>query len=146
MSITPTYDDVNLILRLYELRREPKMREAREWFGASFKGIRSIDDANRVAPQGSPENAYVRMVTSYWDMAASFVTSGVLNRDLFFQSGGELVFTWFRIEDLIPELRQKFGNPYINANLEQVAKDYLQWLESKTPGSTEGWRAMAKSA
>lgn len=144
MSVTPSYDDVNLILRLYELRREAKLREARDWFGANFKGIKSMEDLNRIAPMGTPENAYVRMVTSYWDMVASFVTSGVLNPELFFESGGELVFTWFRIEDLMPELRRTFGNPQINANMEQVANQCIQWIESKTPGATEAWRKMAK--
>jgi hypothetical protein len=145
MSVTPSYDDVNLILRLYELRREPKLREARDWFGANFKGIKSVEDINRVAPMGTPENAYVRMVTSYWDMVASFVTSGVLNAELFYQSGGELVFTWLRIEDVTPELRRTYGDSQMNSNMEQVANQCLQWIDSKTPGAAESWRKMAKS-
>src|SRR5215203_2952924 len=111
MSTSATFDDVNLILRLYELRRETKLREARDWFGVNFKGVKTMDDVLRIGPPGSKEDAYVRMVTSYWDMVASFITSGVLNRDLFFQSGGELLFTWFRIEAIIPVIRQMYGNP-----------------------------------
>ena len=85
------------------------------------------------------------MVTSYWDMVASFITSGVLNRDLFFESGGELLFTWFRIEAIIPTIRQAFGNPGIQANHEQVATEYIKWVDQKTPGASEKWRQMANS-
>ena len=145
MSTSATFDDVNLILRLYELRRETKLREARDWFGAKFKGVKTMEDVLRIGPPGSKEDAYVRMVTSYWDMVASFVTSGVLNRDLFFQSGGELLFTWFRIETIIPMIRQMYGNPGIQVNLEQVANEYMQWVEAKTPGAADKWRQMANS-
>jgi hypothetical protein len=144
MSTAATYDDVSLILKLYELRRDVKMREARDWFAANFKGVKTMEDLNRVAAPGTAENAYARMVTSYWDMVASFITSGVLNPDLFFKSGGEMLFTWFRIEDLVPQLRQAFGNPAVHENLEQVAKQYMDWTEKKAPGAVERWRQMAK--
>ncbi len=91
MSTQTTYDDANLILRLYELRREEKMRKAREWFMGSFAPA-SMEEAMKIAPPGSPENVMVRQVVSYWEMVASFVTAGVLNQDLLFESTGELVF------------------------------------------------------
>jgi hypothetical protein len=143
MLTAATYDDANLILRLYELRRETKLREARDWFSANFKGVKTMGDLTRIGPPGSPGDAYVRMVTSYWDMVASFVTSGVLNRSLFFESGGELLFTWFRIEAIVPAIREAFGNPNIQANMEQVAKQYIEWIDAKTPGTSEKWRQMA---
>ena len=74
MVIKPTYDDANLILRLYEERREDKMRAAREWFAQNFK-FHTIEDFNRGCPPGSSMNAYARMIMSYWEMAASFVTA-----------------------------------------------------------------------
>ena len=80
-----TYDDANLLLRLYELRREEKLRQARDWFNKNFHA-NTVDEFLRFCPVGSQENAYYRMVTSYWDMAASFVTNGVLHRDLFVQN------------------------------------------------------------
>ena len=85
------------------------------------------------------------MVTSYWDMVASFITTGVLNRQLFFESGGEMMFTWFRIEAIVPAIRQAFGNPMIQSNMEQVAKEYIQWVDTKNPGTSEKWRQMANS-
>ena len=78
-----TYDDVNLILKLYELRREEKMRAARSWFAANFK-CKSMAEFGQLCPPGSEANAMMRQVTSYWEMAASFVTAGVLNEELLF--------------------------------------------------------------
>ena len=93
MESPATYEDVNLVLRLYELRREDRLRKARAWFGQSFK-VRTLDEFNQLCPVGSDENAYFRMVVTYWEMTASFITSGVLNQNLFFQSGRELLFVW----------------------------------------------------
>ena len=93
METRGTYDDVDLILRLYELRREDKMRKAREWFAKSFK-VRTMAEFTSLCPPGSEENAYFRMAITYWEMVASFMTSDVLNQHLFFQSGRELLFAW----------------------------------------------------
>ena len=132
MVIKPTYDDVNLILRLYEERRDDKMRTAREWFSQSFK-FHTIEEFNRGCPPGSSMNAYARMVTSYWEMVASFVTSGVLNQELFFQSGGELLFVWVRVRDLIPHMREAYKNPNTYQNLETVAKAFIEWMDARAP-------------
>jgi len=134
MSQRATYDDANLVLRLYELRREDKLRAAREWFSRDFKS-RSFEEARDELPPGSPQNAYFRMVTSYWDMAASMVTSGVLQEELFFESGYELAGCWEKIRDIVPELRQLFGNPGYLKNLEEVARRFERWLEKRSPGS-----------
>ena len=132
MESRGTYDDVNLILRLYELRREEKLRKARAWFGSSFKA-RTLEEFNTLCPPGSEENAYYRMVTTYWEMAASFVTSGVLNQVLFFQSGRELLFVWERIRDLIPQVRETYLDPTASRNMETVAQSYIAWLKSQSP-------------
>ena len=80
-SSQATYDDANLLLKLYELRREDKMREARAWFVSNFKP-KSVDEMLQLCPPGSAENAKMRQVITYWDMAASFVASGVLNPEV----------------------------------------------------------------
>ena len=77
MKDQPTYDDAHLILRLYDLRREEKLRAARKWF-ASMPALASRDEFLKTCPAGTEENAYFRMVTTYWEMAASFVANGVL--------------------------------------------------------------------
>ena len=78
-----TYDDVNLILRLYEMRREDRLREARKWFTGSFK-VKTFEEFQALCPGGSDPNASYRMVVTYWDLAASLITSGLLQPELFY--------------------------------------------------------------
>lgn len=91
-----THEDANLLLRLYELHREEKLRKAREWFMKNFHAG-TMEEFQKLCPLGSEENAVYRMVVSYWDMAASFVTAGVLHEKLFTQNSRELLFVWERI-------------------------------------------------
>jgi len=127
-----TYDDVNLILRLYELRREDKMRQARNWFASSFTA-RTLDELNTLCPPGSEANAHFRLVISYWDMVASFITSRVLNERLFFQSGRELLFVWEKVRDLVPQVRVANKDDFILKNLETVANSFIKWMEGQAP-------------
>src|SRR4051812_4311256 len=120
MATTATYDDANLILKLYEARREERMRKAREWFSGEFK-VKSKEEFQKACPPGSGMNASFRMVVTYWEMVASFITSGVLSETLFFQSGMELLFVWERIRDLVPTMRDVNKNPLLYLNLEKVA-------------------------
>lgn len=139
MDQMPTHDDANLILRLYELRREEKMRDARKWFVENFYP-QSMADIGHLCPPGSEGNTYMRMVASYWEMAASFVTSGVLNEKLFFQSGHEMLLTWIRLKPIAAEARQMFG---ANAwrNMETAADRFAAHMNATAPGSFEGFVA-----
>lgn len=132
MVSRPTYDDANLILRLYEMRRDDRMREARAWFTASFRPKKWEDLATLVAP-GSTENASFRMVISYWDMVASFIVSGVLNKELFFQSGRELLVVFERLRVVLPGVREAYQDPSYMANLERVALDYASYMQAQSP-------------
>lgn len=119
-----THDDANLLLHLYELRREEKLRKARDWFMKNFHA-ENIEEFQKLCPLGSEQNAFYRMVISYWDMAASFVTAGVLHQRLFTQSSSELLLVWERIRNLVPALRQDFQSSKIARNLEIVANTML---------------------
>ena len=143
MNRHPTYDDVHLILRLYELRREEKMRQARAWFASSFK-VRTLEEYTALCPPGSDQDAYFRMVVTYWDMVASFITAGVLNEDLFFQSGNELLFVWERVRDLVPVWRDRLKNPSIAKNLETVAQSFIKRFESLGPEAYPAFSAMVR--
>ena len=81
------------------------------------------------------------MVTSYWEMAASFITSGVLNQELFQQSGGELLFVWTKIQDVVPELRKAFDNPKYLSNMETVAKAMIDSMNRGNPKAYEAYAA-----
>ena len=131
MTPRPTYDDANLILRLYELRREERLRKARAWFTANFK-VKSWDDIQKIAAPGTDENASYRMVVTYWDMVASFVTSGVLHKELFFQSGRELLLVFERLRDVRPQIREVMKDPKLYHNLETVGNEYATYLKSKS--------------
>lgn len=136
-----TYDDANLLLRLYELRREEKLRAARDWFAKNFHAS-TLEEMQKLCPMGSQENAYFRMVTSYWEMAASFVTGGVLHQELFAQSSRELLFVWTRISDIIPAWREAFKNPDIVKNMETVAGAMIE--EETRRGSYDAFRNMVR--
>jgi hypothetical protein len=129
----PTYDDVNLLLRLYEIRREAKMREARSWFSANFK-CKTMAEFQKLCPPGSEENANFRQVTSYWEMVASFINSGVLNQDLCFANTRELLVTWLRVKPMVGEIRAAFGDQSYMGNLEKAGAAYEEWID-KTGGA-----------
>ena len=143
MTKAATYDDVQLILRLYEMRREEKMRTARAWFSGKFKA-RTLDEMLKLCPPGSEESAYYRMVVTYWEMVASFVTAGVLNQDLFLQSGLELLVVWEKIRDIVPEVRASFKNPGAVKNLETVAQAAIEHLNKIGPEAYAAFSARVR--
>lgn len=110
--------DADLILKLYELRREQTMREARNWF-FTFNP-QTPEDFMEVLT-GDKSNFY-RMVVSYWDMAASFVNNGAIDADMFNDANGEHVFVYAKLEPFLPALRQEMGPKYV-AHLEKVIKE-----------------------
>ncbi len=117
----PTYEDAHLVLKLYELRREEKLRAAREWFIGKFFP-RSAADLETLYALPGIENTYFRMVTSYWDMVASFVARGVLNVDLLIDSAGEMLLVWAKLESHLPEIRGKVVSPTFLSNLEKLVE------------------------
>jgi hypothetical protein len=123
----PTYDDVNLLLRLYELRREEKIRAARVWFVSNFK-CKTMAEFGKLCPPGSDTNASFRQFTSYWEMAASFVNSGVLNPELCFANCREMLLCWVRVKPLVGEMRQAYGDSSYMAHLEKAGDAYASWL------------------
>ncbi|HXE31556.1 MAG TPA: hypothetical protein VN515_07130 [Terriglobales bacterium] len=110
-------EDAKLLLKLYDLRRETVMRQARTWFGRDFHptSAESVMDTLK-----SEQSAYFRMVTSYWEMAATLVAHGAIDADLFNEANGEHIFVYVKMEPYLKELRTQYGNPRMMANLEKV--------------------------
>jgi hypothetical protein len=109
-------ESAKLILKLYELRRDPTMREARSWFiGFHPESAQDIADVYM-----GEHSAYYRMVTSYWEMAASFVTHGAIDEAMFNDANGEHVVVFAKLEPHLAELRKMFNSPQGLANLEKV--------------------------
>jgi hypothetical protein len=138
MDTMPSHEDAKLILRLYELRREETMRKARQWFVQNYH-VKSLEDSGVLCPPGSEQNAYLRMVTSYWEMAASFVASGVLHQELFFQSNQELLLVWMRVRGVIGEMRKFMNSPNAWKNLETVGNAFIEHWNRTAPGAFEAF-------
>jgi len=115
--MSTAYESATLIIRLYELRREPTMREARAWFAREFHPS-SVDDIFQIL--SSPHSGHFRMVTSYWDMASSFVLNGAIDEKMFKDANGEHIFIFAKIEQLVAEYRVKSGNPNYLKSLETI--------------------------
>jgi hypothetical protein len=109
-------DEAGLILKLYDLRREGTMRAARDWFFRDFNP-QSIADFNSAL--FGEHSGHVRMVVSYWDMAASMVNHGAISLDFFTDCNGEHIGVFSKIELLLPEIRGAYG-PQFAANLEKL--------------------------
>jgi hypothetical protein len=115
-----THEDANLILKLYELRREEKLRQAREWFAGKFRPQTAQDVVDVISGEHS---AYLRMVTSYWEMVAALVNHGTIDLNLFCETTGEQFLVYARIEPFIPAMRTHFGNPRMFSNLEKLVAE-----------------------
>ena len=123
MAKKPTAHDAQVIMQLYDLRREAEMRKARHWITAEFWPA-TADDFLKVANAfPGQENAWLRQVNGYWDMAAGMVLLGAVNEELFLQGGvsGEMFFIFAKIQPFLKELRQKMNNPDAFANIEKIA-------------------------
>ena len=122
MAINATAKDAELIMQLYDLRREPEMRKARNWWVTQFWPD-SADEFMAIAMNlGSQENNWLRQAAGYWSMAASFVESGALNADLFLlpSVSGEMYFIFAKVHPFLKELRQKLDDPEVFLNVEKV--------------------------
>ena len=109
-------DEAGLILKLYELRREAKMRKARDWYFREFNPQSMTDFSEALMGDHS---AHLRMVVSYWEMAAALVNGGAISLDLFASTNGEHIGVFTKIEPLLADIRKMFGPRYA-VNLEKL--------------------------
>ncbi len=136
-----THEQVKLMLQLYEMRREPRMREARDWYFSKFHPV-SLEDVGKQAPMGSPASASMRMVISYWEMVASIVNRGMIDEEFFFENSGEQWFVYERIKAFVPAMRERSKNPHQYGNLEKHVSHFEAWREKRAPGTNEAARQM----
>ena len=111
------FESAQLILKLFELRREPVLREARTWFIREFHPDTLADVK---AAMASEHNAKLRMVVGYWDMAASLVTHHAIDREMFLDANGEIFATFAKIHPLLSEIRGIAAVPGFAKHLESV--------------------------
>jgi hypothetical protein len=122
MAKKATAMDAQLILHLYELRREAEMRKARSWLQGEFWPQNADEFIKVSSNMGTQENNWLRQVGSYWSMAAAFALHGTLNEELFLQPAvsGEMYFLLAKVHPFLKELRVKMDDPHLFANIEKV--------------------------
>ncbi len=140
-------ESAELILKLYDLRREAKMREARNWmFGFNPTSAEEVSQTMMDPEVG----AYLRMVLSYWDMAASLVRHGAIDADMFHDTAGEHIGVFAKIQPFIADLRTQWEMPDAFANLEKIimerpdgaervrkTQEWMKKVQEQMAGTTE---------
>lgn len=151
MAKKPTAADAELIIKLYDLRREAEIRKARHWWLVTF-WPESADDFMKVGMAlGTQENNWLRQVAGYWSMVASLTLAGAVNQELVLDPSfsGEMFFIYAKIKPFLEDLRTKMKNPRMFANVEKLitgskqGRDWLKYVEGQVAARRE---AMAKAA
>jgi hypothetical protein len=136
---TPTHEQAQLQLQVYEQRREARLRDARDWFSRNYFA-NTMEESMRLAPPGTDKGVSVMMVFGYWDQACALLNYGLLHEDLFFETTGEFFMVWERARPIIGEGRKMFSNPNFLAHLEKAAKRYEEWCDTRSPGQIAAMR------
>jgi hypothetical protein len=132
------HDDADLILKLYDLRRETVMRQARDWW-FTFNPT-SVQDV--MGTMMGEHSGYMRMVLSYWDMACAMVVNGAIDEELFNQTNGEHMLVYMKIEPVLEDLRKMFDNPEFAKSLETVVKR-MPNIETRMASMRERFKQIA---
>ena len=138
-----THEQGQLQLELYDLRREAKLRQAREWYFRNYFAD-TLEEGMRIAAPGTENGALVMMVWSYWEQACAYLNHGLLHEDLFFETSGEFYGVWDRVKPTIQQGRELFVNKQFLVNLEKAALRYESWIEKRSPGNIEAMQKMMK--
>ena len=143
METKPTHEQARLHLQLYDMRREARLRQARDWFSQNYFAD-NLDEAMRIAAPGTEGGTFLMMVLGYWDQACALLNYGLLHEGLFFETSGEFFGVWERIKPAIPQVRERFVNKGFAANLEKTAQRYEAWIETRSPGHVAAMRQYMK--
>ena len=133
---TPT-ESAHLILKLFDLRREPVLREARAWFTGEFNPTTYEEVTQTLMGEKS---AWCRMVVGYWDMAASLVVFEAVDQRMFNASNGELLAAFCKVEPFLAQMREQNAN--FLRHLEEVARQFPD-ADTRLPQLRERFRTMA---
>ena len=133
MASKPTHEQAQLHLQVYDLRREARLRQARDWFQQNYHA-ETVEEAMRIAAPGTEGGTFFGMVIGYWEQACALLNYGLLNDDLFFETSGEFFGVYELVRPVLPQFREQFKDPSLLTNLEQAAKRYEEWSEQRAPG------------
>src|SRR5256885_16545602 len=138
---SPTYDQAQLQLKLYDLRRETRLRQARDWYWQKYWAD-TLDEAMRVAPMGTEAGNFFMMVVSYWDQACAYLNYGLLHEDLFFETSGEFFGVWELAKPMVPQARERLAEKQDLGHLEETAPRYESWIKRMRPGHIPSKRGL----
>jgi len=139
MATQPTHEQAQLHLRVYDLRREPRLRQARDWFQQNYRA-QTFEEAMRIAAPGTENGNFVGMVIGYWEQACALLKYGLLHEDLFFETSGEFFGVWELLKPVVPQFREKFADKNLLANLERAAQRFEAWSDRRAPGHIAAMR------
>lgn len=139
METKPTHEQAQLHLQVYDLRREARLRQARDWFQQNYI-VETVEDVMRIAAPGTEAGTFVGMVIGYWEQACALLNYGLLHEDLFFETSGEFFGVWEMLKPVVPEFRKRFADKNLLTNLEQAAQRYEAWSERRSPGHVAAMR------
>jgi hypothetical protein len=128
MATKPTHEQAQLHLQVFEQRREPRLRQARDWFFRNYFA-NTMEEAMKIAPMGTEEGTNVMMVFGYWEQTCALLNYGLLHEDLFFETSGEFFGVWERVKSHIEQGRQIWNN-----------KSFLSHLGKRRSVSRHGMR------
>lgn len=143
MDSKPTHEQARLHLQLFEMRREAKLRQARDWFFANYY-VDNLEDVMRIAGPGTETGTFAMMVLGYWDQACALLNYGLLHEDLFFETSGEFFGVWERVKPISQEFRKMMSNQHFLEHLEKAATRFEAWSETRAPGHIATMREFMK--
>jgi hypothetical protein len=139
METKPTHEQAQLHLQVYDLRREARLRQARDWFQKNYI-VETIDDVMRIAAPGTETGTFAGMVIGYWEQACALLNYGLLHEELFFETSGEFFGVWELLKPVVPQFRERFADKDLLANLERAAQRFEAWSERRSPGHVAAMR------
>lgn len=139
MASKPTHEQAQLHLQVYDLRRENRLRQARDWFQRNYHAD-TFEEAVRLAAPGTENGTNVGMVIGYWEQTCALLNYGLLNDDLFFETSGEFFGVWEQLKAVVPQFRKEFNDPHLLENLEKAAKRFEEWSDKRSPGHIAAMR------
>ena len=143
METKPTHEQAQLHLQVYDLRREARLRQARDWFQQNYNA-ETFEDAMHIAAPGTENGTFVGMVIGYWEQACALLNYGLLHEDLFFETSGEFFGVWELLKPVVPQFRDRFADKQLLSNLERAAQRFEAWSELRSPGHVATMRQFMK--
>jgi hypothetical protein len=144
METKPTHEQAQLHLQVYDLRREARLRQARDWY---FKNLHAdtLEDFNRIAAPGTEGGTFTFMVFGYWEQACALLNYGLLHEDLFFETSGEFFWVWEAVKPVVPQIRKEWVDKQFLHQIDKTAQRYEAWMERRSPGHIAAMREFMKT-